>query len=875
VGDANGAEFAEAIVTDLAGNVYAAGRIRGSTGYYEYVTLRYDAGGNKIWERRYKGSGAAHEAPLALALDAAGNVFVTGESADANLGLVYGTIKYSQPSQSSNVSICTTTFTVLETIPPTVSCPGPITVSAGSNSFAAIPNVLSSVVASDNCTAAGLLSKIQTPPVGTLVGLGTNTVTVTVRDSSGNSNTCTTLVIVVDSASAGCPPSGVDTTPPAVTCPGMIIASPGTNCQAAVPNVLTNVTASDNCTPAGSLTKTQNPPAGTLVGLGTNIITVTVRDGSSNSSTCTTIFRVLDTTPPVVSCPGIIIASAATNCQAAVPNILTNVIASDNCTAAGSLTKTQNPTAGTMVGLGTNLITVTVRDAAGNSNTCTTTFTVLDTTPPTVTCPDAINASTVTNCQAAIPNVLPNVTASDNCTPAGSLTKTQNPAAGTLVGLGTNLITVTVRDAAGNSNTCTTTFRVLDATPPVVSCPGAITASTVTNCQAAIPNVLTNVTASDNCTPAGALTKTQNPTAGTLVGLGTNLITITVMDAAGNSNTCTMTCTVVDTTPPVFSCPALITASAGTNFQAAVPNLLTNFTASDNCTPAGSLTKTQNPTAGTLVGLGTSFITITVSDTAGNSNTCTASFEVVTNGSLAVEGISAPADPVPVGTEINVSAKFTDNIGPHTAVWDWGDGNSSAGAVTETDGSGSVTGSHAYTNAGVYTVRLTVTNQVGTSAQAVFQFVVVFDPDGGFVTGGGWINSPAGAYSGNPSLSGKATFGFVSKYLRGATVPTGNTEFQFKVASLNFKSSVYEWLVVAGARAQYKGSGTINGSGDYGFLLTCIDGQINGGGGTDKFRIKIWDKASSQVVYDNQLGDGDTANPSTVLGGGSIVIHKE
>ena len=119
--------------------------------------------------------------------------------------------------------------------------------------------------------------------------------------------------------------------------------------------------------------------------------------------------------------------------------------------------------------------------------------------------------------------------------------------------------------------------------------------------------------------------------------------------------------------------------------------------------------------------------------------------------------------------------------------------------------------------------------------------LAVYDPDGGFVTGGGWINSPLGAYTPDPSLTGKANFGFVSKYKKGATIPTGVTEFQFKVANLNFYSNTYEWLVVAGARAQYKGTGTINGGGNYGFMLTAIDGAISGGGGIDKFRIKIWD----------------------------------
>jgi hypothetical protein len=105
-------------------------------------------------------------------------------------------------------------------------------------------------------------------------------------------------------------------------------------------------------------------------------------------------------------------------------------------------------------------------------------------------------------------------------------------------------------------------------------------------------------------------------------------------------------------------------------------------------------------------------------------------------------------------------------------------------------------------------------------------------------------------------------------------MPAGNTEFQFKAGDLNFHSTSYDWLVVAGAKAKYKGSGTINGSGDYAFQLSATDGQVNGAGGVDKFRIKIWSKSGGGVIYDNQPGDPDTADASTALGGGSIVVHK-
>ena len=109
-------------------------------------------------------------------------------------------------------------------------------------------------------------------------------------------------------------------------------------------------------------------------------------------------------------------------------------------------------------------------------------------------------------------------------------------------------------------------------------------------------------------------------------------------------------------------------------------------------------------------------------------------------------------------------------------------------------------------------------------------------------------------------------------------MPTGETEFQFKVADLNFHSDSYEWLVIAGAKAQYKGMGAINGYGKYRFMLTGIDADINDRDAfeTDRFRIKIWTEDefdNEDVIYHNALGD-DSDEATTEIGGGSIVIHK-
>jgi PKD domain/Bacterial Ig-like domain (group 1) len=248
----------------------------------------------------------------------------------------------------------------------------------------------------------------------------------------------------------------------------------------------------------------------------------------------------------------------------------------------------------------------------------------------------------------------------------------------------------------------------------------------------------------------------------------------------------------------------------------------------------------------------------------------------VQNVDPTVGPVTSPIDPIAIGTPVAVSAPFTDpgTADTHTAVCAWGDGTTSAGTVTETNGSGTVQCSHAYSVPGTYVVTITVTDDDGGVGSATTtQPVVIFDPQDGFVTGGGWIDSPAGAYYPDPTLTGRVHFGFVAKYRHGQQVPDGNTQFQFQVGNLRFRSDQYEWLVIAGARAQYRGTGQINGAGDYGFTLIAIDGQQNGGGGVDTFRMKIWDLTTNTLIYDNQLNAPESETPTTALGGGSIVIH--
>jgi hypothetical protein len=262
-------------------------------------------------------------------------------------------------------------------------------------------------------------------------------------------------------------------------------------------------------------------------------------------------------------------------------------------------------------------------------------------------------------------------------------------------------------------------------------------------------------------------------------------------------------------------------------------------------------------------------VTVQVSDPDGLTATDSTTVDVKNVAPSTTANVTVPAEPVPVGTIIDVSVPFTDPgvADTHTVVWHWGDGSESPGTASE----GTATATHSYSEQGFYRISCTITDDDGapsTSCQAAAD-VTVIDPDDGFVTGGGWIESPAGAYRPDPSLTGKASFGFAAKYPKDALEPKENVEFQFKAGDLNFHASSYQWLVIVGAQAQFRGRGTINQSGQYEFMLTAIDGRL--AGGEDKFRIQIWDDQGT-LVYDNLPGGG---NGAVAINRGSIVIHTK
>jgi len=92
-------DVANAIAVDSSGSVYVTGGSHGGAGIglrgYDYATIKYDTSGRRQWVARYNGPGNNYDEAHALVVDDSGNVYVTGESyGGVETGVDYATIKY-------------------------------------------------------------------------------------------------------------------------------------------------------------------------------------------------------------------------------------------------------------------------------------------------------------------------------------------------------------------------------------------------------------------------------------------------------------------------------------------------------------------------------------------------------------------------------------------------------------------------------------------------------------------------------------------------------------------------------------------------------------------------------------------------------------
>jgi hypothetical protein len=182
--------------------------------------------------------------------------------------------------------------------------------------------------------------------------------------------------------------------------------------------------------------------------------------------------------------------------------------------------------------LGTNAVTLVVADNHGATNTCSALVIVLDKTAPDVACPgNILRSNDLNQCGAVVNFPLPIPT--DLCSAVTNVTCT--PAPGAFFPVGTTTVQCTATDAAGNTGRCSFTVTVRDAQLPTITCPSDILVTNAHNASTSLVTY-TSPAVSDNCPGVGQ--PVCNPPSGSALGVGSHTVNCSVMDAAGNSGSC-------------------------------------------------------------------------------------------------------------------------------------------------------------------------------------------------------------------------------------------------------------------------------------------------------------------------------------------------
>ena len=486
-------------------------------------------------------------------------------------------------------------MTVEDTTAPVVTAPAAVTAEAAGAETAVEIGSATAVDLVDGAVAVSSDAPASYP-------VGTTVVTWTATDAAGNTGSATQNVTVED------------TTAPVVTAPAAVTAE-AAGAETAVE--IGSATAVDLVD--GAVAVSSDAPASYPVG--TTVVTWTATDAAGNTATATQNVTVEDTTAPVVTAPAAVTAEAAGAETAVEIGSATAVDLVDGAVAVSSDAPASYP-------VGTTVVTWTATDAAGNTGSATQNVTVEDTTAPVVTAPANVSAE-ATAAETSLD--IGTATATDE---VGVVSITSDAPASYPVG--TTVVTWTATDAAGNTATAMQNVTVADTTAPVVTAPADVSAEAAGE-QTAVE--IGTATATDE---VGVVSITSDAPA--TYPVGTTVVTWTATDAAGNTATAMQNVTVADTTAPVVTAPANVSAEAAGE-QTAVE--IGTATATDE---VGVVSITSDAPA--TYPVGTTVVTWTATDAAGNTATATQN--------VTVEDTTAPVVTCPNDITVRVNTPASD-----------------------------------------------------------------------------------------------------------------------------------------------------------------------------------------------------------------------
>lgn len=595
--------------------------------------------------------------------DNCGETAVLTSARPQNLFLSKGVhvINFTISDSHGNARVYNQRVRVADTISPKLTnMPANITAYANANCEVAV--TWTDPTPSDNCVNFVMTSSHD---AGDIFSIGVTPVTFLVTDASGRTVSGGFTITVVDTVKPVIPTQAAT----------LVLNAQGA-ATLSMAQVVTAAGITDNCGVASSsLSKT----AFGCTDLGANTVSITATDVHGNTRTRNVTVTVVDNTAPTVVTKAATLylnaSGTATLAATAVNNGTT-----DNCGVASySLSKSTFNCSN----VGANAVTLSATDASGNVGTATATVTVLDTIKPVLTIANTSITAYVTGNQCSRVVVIPGVSATDNC----AATVTMSPASGSVFSVGTTPVVTTATDASGNTVVRSINVIVLDTISPVIA--GVPVSANITPVAGSCAAVVTWATpaAFDNCT----VTLTSSATSGSTFAVGTHTVTWTAVDPSGNSTSASLTFTVTDAAPPVISnVPSTITRYSTATQCSAVASW-SGITAVDNC---GTATVTTSVASGSVFNLGSTTVTVTATDAAGNQSTST--FQVVV-----LDTINPIWNSVPQNITIGSCASAVTYSTPGAV--------DNCGAVTVTQTSGLPSGS-------VFPVGVTTNTFVATDA---------------------------------------------------------------------------------------------------------------------------------------------------------------
>nr|HEX4317278.1 Ig-like domain-containing protein [Kofleriaceae bacterium] len=577
-----------------------------------------------------------------------------------------------------------------------------------------------------DCETDGAAFAPCTSPLSLTLADGAHTFTVRAKDVNG----------VVDPSPA-VRDWTVDATPPAVT----IDSHPTDPSNQPIPQFTfssPDPTATFACAiDSGSAAACTSPFAGASLVDGVHAFAVTATDAVGNASAPATFSWTIDTVPPVVTITGgpangSTIATAATSFTFTTTGGAVAVTCSVD---GGAATACTSPDALTGLADAAHTFEVLATDAAGNTGTASTGFTV-DTTPPVVTITSAPTNPT-NNPIATVGFTVTGATAVACEVDAGGFAACTSPVTTAKLADGSHTVTVRGTDEVGNIGTAAATF-VVDTSAPTV---------TITSHPSNPSNSTSGTFAFTSNDPSstlkckldgGAFAACSSPDTVTGLADGSHTFTVQATDTAGNAGTAAFTWT-VDTTPPTVtftaSPPDPSNSSSGT-FAFTTNDATATLTCAVD---GGAFAACSSPRTVTGLADGSHTFTVHATDPAGNVGTGAKTWTIDTQAPV-VTITTHPTNPT---NQTSATFTFTSNDPAATLACKL-DGGTFAACSSPDTLTGLADGSHTFT--------VQATDTAGNTGNASFTWVVDTTPPVVTITSG-----PA-----NPTNSTSATFTFTS-----------------------------------------------------------------------------------------------------------------